>query len=150
VEKSFYGEAPNLTLKIGTWTQYEMWIKPNTCTGNVPNGDGFMRFYVNGVLFEKVDSTQSDPVSGVKGNITGCPAMSTAPNISLEFGGTVTYLMNSSGGSSGPCIALGSGGTQFPCKPFSGCPQKQANGHPCWGSVAPFKAFEDDVIFLKR
>ena len=145
---AFWGEAGGTTstLSPGQWAQEEFWLRPSSCSGNSMNTDGFFRMYKDGALVVKVDATTASA-----GRIGGCPSMNSAPNMGLEFGGTLTYMMNSGSGSvAGPCLPNGSGGTQVRCRPFNACPAKQSNGHPCWGSQANFKVFEDDIIFLKR
>jgi hypothetical protein len=128
------------------WAQYESWYRPSSCTGSKMNTDGFFHQYKNGTEVVKIDSTTVD-----KGHIGGCPSMNSGANMNMEFGGVMSYLMNSTTLSpSGTCFPLGSQPQQPRCQPFSACPVLQSNGHACWGSQPPFKVFQDDIIFLKR
>ena len=72
------GNREAIVLSYGRWVQHEMWLHPNTCSAGMGedshgqslpagngNGDGFYRFYIDGVLLNQVTGTT---------NPTGCPA----------------------------------------------------------------------------
>jgi hypothetical protein len=85
----FYGQLWNLNL--GFWEQEEFWWKESTCTGGVPNNDGFFRMYINGQLVYQVDKNHSgDRQNPMGGNMNGCVDMSNHPEI--DAGGIFTYF----------------------------------------------------------
>jgi hypothetical protein len=151
---AFWPEATapgaSITIQTGQWAQYEYDYRPSSCTGNVMNGDGFFRFYQNGTLKVRIDSTTPDA-----GHIGGCPSMNSAPTVNLESGGEFTYDAFITGPAntispSSTCLPNSTGSNQPACRPFTNCPRLQQNGHTCTGSQPNFSVYTDDVILLKR
>jgi putative Ig domain-containing protein/fibronectin type III domain protein len=147
-----WAHSGTLTLGLGRWVQYEFWMRGNSCTGGVPNNDGFYRMYVNGVLF----------LEHIGLNLTGCPTFNGANDVTVAASGTAEYGILTSGtplpdGTCPGCPCLDPQGgppnnNQAICPTFSACQPFRADNPSltCWGSQQPFNRYIDDIIVLRK
>jgi hypothetical protein len=125
-------------LNLGVWQQQELWGKINTCTGGVPNKDGFYRFYING---QKVLDNEAFSWGGCW----------SGQGFRIEAGGVWTYQWAPN--ASNQCVDPNSAGAKpvIGAPRFSNAPKFEADGvTPCIGSITPFSQYTDDIILLHR
>jgi hypothetical protein len=125
-------------LNLGIWQQQELWGKINTCTGGVPNKDGFYRFYING---QKVLDNEAFSWGGCW----------SGEGFRIEVGGVWTYQWASN--ASNQCVDPNSPGAKpvIGAPRFADAPKFEADGvTPCVGSITPFSQYMDDIIILHR
>lgn len=130
------------SMPAGGWHQWELDIKPSTCTGSTMNTDGFMAVYLNGQLVSEVTNA----------GITGCPSLAGNSTITMEAGGFVSVAVEEN--SSNQCVTAGSSTAthNLYCDPiFTSCPALQANGTTvCMGNQQQYTRNIDDIIILKK